>query len=51
MNTEITNSLIQQHKTAIWKEHLNKEWDHNQSTHTLVWETIHGLGNQIHIQT
>ena len=32
-NSEVT-SLKQQHRTDIWKEHLNKQWYHNQHTHT-----------------
>ena len=44
LNLEIT-TLIQEHKTNLWREHLNKHWDHKHNTHTL-WRTIHGLANK-----
>ena len=43
LNSEIT-SLIQIHKSEIWREHLDTHWDHKHNTHTL-WKTIHGLAN------
>jgi hypothetical protein len=44
LNQEIDNS-IQQHKTDIWKEHLDNNWDHRQNTH-ILWKTIAGLSNK-----
>ena len=44
LNSEIT-SLIQTHKSDIWREHLDTHWDHKHNTHTL-WKTIYGLANQ-----
>ena len=37
LNPEIT-SLIQTHKSDIWREHLDTHWDHKHNTHTL-WNT------------
>ena len=34
LNKEITSD-IQHHKTALWKSHLNGNWDHRKNTHTL----------------
>jgi hypothetical protein len=44
LNNEITK-LIQQHKTNLWKEKLDKHWDHKQNTH-ILWKTIHSLQNK-----
>ena len=44
LNSEIT-SLIQTHKSDIWREHLNTHWDRKYNTHTL-WKTIHRLANK-----
>ena len=30
-----TTSLIQTHKSDIWREHLHTHWDHKHNTHTL----------------
>ena len=34
LNNEITSD-IQHHKTALWKSHLDGNWDHRENTHTL----------------
>ena len=44
LNTEIT-SLIQTHKSDIWRKHIDTHWDLKHNTHTL-WKTIHGLANK-----
>ena len=44
LNSEIT-SLIQTHKSDIWREHLDTHWDHKHNTHSL-WKRIHGLANK-----
>jgi hypothetical protein len=44
LNQEIDRD-IQQYKTNLWKDHLDKAWDHRQNTHVL-WKTIAGLSNK-----
>jgi hypothetical protein len=44
LNEEI-NGSIREHKTNIWKEHLDDQWDHKTNTHVL-WNTIAGLSNK-----
>ena len=44
VNSEIT-SLIQTHRSDIWREHIHTYWDHKHITNTL-WKTIHGLANK-----
>ena len=48
-NSEIT-SLIQTHKSDIWREHRDTHCDHKHYTHTL-WKTIHGLANKTQPQS
>ena len=40
LNKEIS-TLISTNKTDIWKEHIEKPWDHRRNTST-YWNTIHG---------
>jgi hypothetical protein len=44
INQEIDRD-IQQYKTNLWKEHLDKNWDHRQNTQ-ILWKTIAGLSNK-----
>ena len=44
LNNEITSD-IQHHKTALWKSHLDGNWDHSKKTHTL-WKTLKNLSNK-----
>ena len=44
LNSEIT-SLIQTHKSDIWREHLYTHWVHKHNTHTL-WKAIDGLAKK-----
>ena len=44
LNNEITSD-IQHHKTALWKSHLDGNWDHRKNTHTL-WKTLKNLSNK-----
>ena len=44
LNNKI-NSDIQHHKTALWKSHLDGNWDHRKKTHTL-WITLKNLSNK-----
>ena len=44
LNADI-DRRIQEHKTDIWKKHLEDDWDHRTNTHTL-WKTIAGLNNK-----
>ena len=44
LNNEITSD-IQHHKTALWKSHLDGNWDHRENTHTL-WKTVKNLSNK-----
>ena len=44
LNNEITSD-IQHHKTALWKSHLDGNWDHRENTHTL-WKTLKNLSNK-----
>ena len=44
LNRQIDKS-IQDHRIAIWKEHLDDNWDHRQNSHKL-WKTISGLSNK-----
>jgi hypothetical protein len=39
------NKAIGDHKTRLWKKHLDGQWDHRQNTH-LLWKTINGLSNK-----
>ena len=36
---------IQDHRTQLWKEHLEDDWDHRHNTHKL-WKTIGALNNK-----
>ena len=36
---------IQEHKTQLWREHLEDDWDHRHNTHKL-WKTISALSNK-----
>jgi hypothetical protein len=38
-------SLITAHKTQIWQEKLNQNWDHKTNSHKL-WQTIHQLSGK-----
>ena len=44
LNKEI-NILISTHKTNIWKEKLNENWDHKTNTHKL-WNIMSNLNNK-----
>ena len=44
LNQEI-DKLIETHKSDLWKEKLNDNWDHKQNTHKL-WNTINQLSNK-----
>ena len=44
LNKEITSDK-QHHKTALWKSHLDGNWDHRENTHTL-WKTLKNLSNK-----
>ena len=44
LNNEITSD-IENHKTALWKSHLDGNWDHRENTHTL-WKTLKNLSNK-----
>ena len=44
LNNEITSD-IQHHKTALWKSHIDGNWDHRENTHTL-WKTLKNLSNK-----
>ena len=44
LNNEI-NKLISDHKTNIWKEKLDKNWDHKNNSH-ILWNTISALSNK-----
>ena len=44
LNRQI-DKAIQDHKTALWREHLDDSWDHRQNSHKL-WKTIAGLSNK-----
>ena len=48
-NTNIDKE-IQNHKQALWKEHITDNWDHKTNTHTL-WKTINGLAHKKPPQT
>ena len=43
-NTNIDKE-IQNHKQALWKQHITEIWDHKTNTHTL-WKTINGLSHK-----
>ena len=43
-NTNIEKE-IQNHKQALWKQHITDNWDHKTNTHTL-WKTINGLAHK-----
>ena len=43
-NTNIDKE-IQNHKQALWKQHITDNWDHQTNTHTL-WKTINGLAHK-----
>jgi hypothetical protein len=44
LNDEI-DKLIQDHKTNIWNEKLEGNWDHKQNT-KILWNTINNLSNK-----
>ena len=44
LNKEIS-TLISTNKTEIWREHIEKPWDHRRNTST-YWNTIHGLAHK-----
>ena len=44
LNKEIS-TLISTNKTDIWREHIEKPWDHRKNTST-YWNTIHGLAHK-----
>ena len=44
LNKEIS-TLISTNKTEIWREHIEKPWDHRKNTST-YWNTIHGLAHK-----
>ena len=44
LNKEIS-TLISTNKTEIWREHIEKPWDHRRNTST-YWNTIHGLDHK-----
>ena len=48
-NTNIGKE-IQNHKQALWKQHITDNWDHKTNTHTL-WKTINGLAHEKPPQT
>ena len=39
------STLISTNKTEIWREHIDKPWDHRRNTST-YWNTIHGLARK-----
>ena len=39
------STLIHTNKTYIWREHIEKPWDHRRNTST-YWNTIHGLAHK-----
>ena len=39
------NKEITAYKTNLWKEKLDKNWDHKQNTH-ILWNTISSLENK-----
>ena len=39
------NKLIQEHKSSIWKEKIDQNWDHKQNSKILC-NTIHNLSNK-----
>ena len=41
---------IQNHKQALWKQHITDNWDNKTNTHTL-WKTINGLAHKKPPQT
>ena len=48
-NTNIDKE-IQNHKQALWKQHLANNWDHKTNSHTL-WKTLNGLAHKKTPQT
>src|SRR5271165_3817224 len=44
LNDEIDKS-IQAHKSSIWKEKMDQNWDHKQNS-KILWGTIHNLSNK-----
>ena len=40
-----TDKEIQNHKQALWKQHITENCDHKTNTHTL-WKTINGYSTQ-----
>ena len=40
-----TDKLIETHKSNLWKEKLNQNFDHKQNTH-ILWNTIQNLSNK-----
>ena len=39
------STLINTNKTDIWREHIEKLWDHRRNT-SIYWNTIHGLAQK-----
>ena len=44
LNKEIS-TLMGTNRTDIWREHIEKPWDHRRNTST-YWNTIHGLAHR-----
>ena len=44
LNKEMS-TLINTNKTDIWREHIEKPWDHRRNT-SIYWNTIHGLAHK-----
>ena len=44
LNGEIS-TLMGTDKTEVWREHVEKPWDHRKNTNT-YWNTIHGLAHK-----
>ena len=44
LNKEIS-TIINTNKTEIWREHIEKPWDHRRNKST-YWNTIHGLAHK-----
>ena len=39
------DKLFETHKSNLWKEKLNENWDHKQNTH-ILWNTVQNLSNE-----
>lgn len=44
LNEELTK-LIQEHKSNIWKQKIEENWDHKTNTH-ILWNTLNNLQNK-----